>query len=92
MQQDLHKLDPAWSFLTLLELNCPSMQKELLWGLQALLGSRRGSIKSWGDSISGGKVVEELVEVLRFQSRTCLRYWMPCLRKAGSELSINLVL
>lgn len=35
-------------------------------------------------------MVEELQEVLHLESRTHSRFWIPCLRNAGSELSVKL--
>lgn len=45
--------------------------------------------RKWG-RLWPGSVVEELMEVLHLESRTLLRFWIPCLRKAGSELSAKL--
>lgn len=36
-------------------------------------------------------MVEELQEVLHLESRTHSRFWIPCLRNAGSELSVKLL-
>lgn len=41
------------------------------------------------DRVWLGSVVEELQEMLHLESGTHLRFWIPCLRNAGSELSVK---